>query len=141
MREYAWKDLAVGVEQIFLRLVRGRLGILQGCMVTSKTVVSGIIQTQKELGRNPARLDMSGYPEVQHSMPSWCCMCVCVCDCMSSTDLVDNVPHAKDLSAKMHSRRQSTLRKKALHRMRLAQTFCQGSSRRRHPGASRTQTR
>ncbi|CAE7673393.1 YPT31 [Symbiodinium pilosum] len=39
------KDLAVGVEQIFLRLVRG------------------IIQTQKELGRNPARLDMSGYPE------------------------------------------------------------------------------
>ncbi|CAE7194347.1 YPT31 [Symbiodinium sp. CCMP2592] len=43
--EGAEKDLAVGVEQIFLRLVRG------------------IIQTQKELGRNPARLDMSGYPE------------------------------------------------------------------------------
>ncbi|CAE7866066.1 GTP-binding protein YPT31/YPT8 [Symbiodinium microadriaticum] len=42
------KDLAVGVEQIFLRLVRG------------------IIQTQKELGRNPARLDMSGYPEAIH---------------------------------------------------------------------------
>ncbi|CAK9023531.1 unnamed protein product [Durusdinium trenchii] len=39
------KDLAVGVEQIFLRLLRG------------------ILQKQKELGRNPARLDMSGYPE------------------------------------------------------------------------------
>eukprot|EP00434_Breviolum_minutum_P037275 symbB.v1.2.033046.t1/scaffold4051.1/size47670/7 len=39
------KDLAVGVEQIFLRLLRG------------------ILQRQKELGRNPARLDMSGYPE------------------------------------------------------------------------------
>ena len=39
------KDLAVGVEQIFLRLLRG------------------ILQRQKELGRNPARLDTSGYPE------------------------------------------------------------------------------
>ncbi|CAJ1423005.1 unnamed protein product [Effrenium voratum] len=43
--EGAEKDLAVGVEQIFLRLLRG------------------ILQKQKELGRNPARLDMSGYPE------------------------------------------------------------------------------
>ena len=24
---------------------------------------AGILQTQKELGRNPARLDMSGYPQ------------------------------------------------------------------------------
>ena len=35
----------MGVEQIFLRLLRG------------------ISQKQKELGRNPARLDTSGYPE------------------------------------------------------------------------------
>lgn len=37
------QDLVVGVEQVFLRLVRG------------------IVQKQQEVGRNPARLDTSGY--------------------------------------------------------------------------------
>lgn len=39
------QDLVVGVEQVFLRLVRG------------------IVQKQQEVGRNPARLDTSGYHE------------------------------------------------------------------------------
>ena len=41
----------MGVEQIFLRLLRG------------------ISQKQKELGRNPARLDTSGYPEAAKLKP------------------------------------------------------------------------
>eukprot|EP00931_Biecheleriopsis_adriatica_P006321 TRINITY_DN107737_c0_g1_i1.p1 TRINITY_DN107737_c0_g1~~TRINITY_DN107737_c0_g1_i1.p1 ORF type:complete len:217 (-),score=40.11 TRINITY_DN107737_c0_g1_i1:46-696(-) len=44
------QDLVVGVEKVFLRLVRG------------------IVQKQMEVGRNPARLDTSGYPEANRGI-------------------------------------------------------------------------
>lgn len=58
--------------------------LVAGSLLASVRFVPGILQRQKELGRNPARLDMSGYPEAWHRWKSKSAPCHTTCSATCS---------------------------------------------------------